>query len=85
MNEQTSRDPGAQAEHEAKLAQVSNNLKSLAEALLAQHPQFPPADFGRAFCAVGLALVLGGAGAAVTAAWLRDMAETIEADKAPSH
>jgi hypothetical protein len=70
--------PNAQEGHLSKFLQVSKNLKSLAEQLVAQHPEFPPGDFGRAYLAVAITLMLGAAGNGTTAAYLRHIADGLE-------
>jgi hypothetical protein len=79
MTEQPMNDPET---HAAKLAQISRNLRTVAEKLVAQNPDFPPADFGRAYFAVALALMLGATGDAATAAWLRQIADGLESGAA---
>ena len=70
--------PTDETEHAAKFAQVSRNLQILADQLVAQHPDFPPGDFGRAFLTTALALLLDAAGQEETVRYLRELAGAIE-------
>jgi hypothetical protein len=70
-----------QSEHAAKFAQISRNLKLIADKLCEQHPDYPVGDFARAYLAVGIALLLDAAGKEATVTYLRDLARDLEADE----
>jgi hypothetical protein len=70
-------------EHQEKFAQVSWNLTQLANQLVADHPEFGKADFGRAFLVTAIALMSDGTSADVTANYLREIAAGIERAAVP--
>jgi hypothetical protein len=72
-------DPGAQAEHARKFAQICRNLEKLAGQLVEQHPDFGVGDFGRAFQTTAIGLLLSGLGEEGTAQYLRRLASGLEA------
>jgi len=66
----------------AKFAQITRNLKILADQLLKQHPDYAIEEFGRAFTAVAVSLLLAEVGDAATADWLRGLAAELESRNA---
>jgi hypothetical protein len=65
-------------DHEQKFNQLSRNIAKLADQLVADHPEFPKVDFGRAFLTVALGLLLDATSDATTADYLRQLADDLE-------
>jgi hypothetical protein len=76
-------DTDNQAAHAAKFAQVSKNLKRLADQLVAEHPDFPRQDFGRAYLVTAIALLLDGVGPVATGRYLHALAAAYDAGEPP--